>query len=117
MTIDIESLSYEELLELKHIIVERIKHLNSIRPQNQIMQFRPGDEVNFAHQRQGRQTGTLLEIDERTATVITKSGQKWKVSPHLLRKVITPKTGAVDTSKITEIRKKDKNDNGELPSA
>ncbi len=111
MPIDIDSLTYEELLELKHIIVERLKHLDSIKPQNQVLQFRPGDEVNFAHQRRGRQTGTLLEIDDKAATVITKSGQKWKVSPNLLRKIIKSKTIISKTSKITDIKSKDKDDN------
>ncbi len=117
MPIDITSLTYEELLELKHVIVERLRHLDSIRPQNQVLQFRPGDEVNFGHQSQGKQTGTLLDINEKAATVITRSGQKWKVSPKRLRKVIKPKVSTTKTSKITEIRTKENDDNGELPSA
>ena len=117
MPVDIDSLTYEELLELKHIISERLKHLDSIKPQSQVLQFKPGDEVNFAHQRQGKQTGTLLDISEKSATVITRSGQKWKVSPHLLRKVIQRKTSTAKTTKITDIRIKELDNDGELPPA
>lgn len=107
MPIDIESLNYEELLELKHVITERLKHLDSLTPQKRIMQFTPGDEVNFSHRTQGRQTGTLLKFNDTTATVITKSGQKWNVSPHLLKKVVPPKKNPPKSSKIIDINKND----------
>lgn len=102
----IELLSYEELLELNHIIVERLKYLDSINTHQQMKQFNPGDEVSFGHPTQGRMTGTLLKYNKKTVSVITKSGQKWNVSPHLLRKIITKKVDKKSSSNVIGIRKK-----------
>ncbi len=88
MAIDLELLSYEDLLELKLIIEKRLKYLNSIGSAVKKMHFEQGDEVYFAHPRLGRQKCTLLKFNEKTFTVITSTGQRWDVSPHLLRKVV-----------------------------
>lgn len=89
MSIDIEFLSYEELLELQHLITQRLKTIESARSPKKSGKFNQGDRVSFSHPTLGIQTGTLLEYREKTVTVITRSGQKWDVSPHLLRKVIS----------------------------
>ncbi len=87
MIIDIDSLSEEELVELNHRIVERLKFLESMHTHKEMMQFNPGEEVSFEPPGRGRQTGTLVKFNKKTVTVITESGQKWNVSPHLLCKV------------------------------
>lgn len=89
MSIDIDSLSYEELLELHHLINQKLKSIESGKPARKNWKFNQGDRVSFSHPTLGIQTGTLLEYREKTVTVITRSGQKWDVSPHLLRKVIS----------------------------
>ena len=91
MSIDINSLSYEDLLELHHIISERIRYLEAKKKPKQFSRFNQGDTVSFSHPSKGIQTGTLLVFNEKTATIITRSGQKWDVSPHLLRKIISKK--------------------------
>jgi hypothetical protein len=53
----------------------------------EMMQFCPGDRVSFEPHGRGRQVGTLMKFNKKTVTVITDSGQKWNVSPHLLSKV------------------------------
>ena len=88
MSIDIDSLSYEELLELQHLISQKLKSIESGQPPKQNWKFNQGDKVSFSHPTLGTQTGTLLNYREKTVTVITRNGQKWDVSPHLLRKVI-----------------------------
>ncbi|MDA2918478.1 hypothetical protein MYX76_03110 [Desulfobacterota bacterium AH_259_B03_O07] len=87
MTIDIDRLSEEELIELNHRIVERLKFLESMHTHNEMMQFSPGEQVSFEPSGRGRQIGTLVKFNKKTVTVITDSGQKWNVSPHLLSKV------------------------------
>lgn len=89
MSIDIESLSYEELLELQHKISQRLKTIDSGKVPKDLAKFNPGDKVSFAHPTLGIQTGTLLTRNEKTVTVVTRSGQQWDVSPHLLRKVVS----------------------------
>ena len=87
MHINIDNLTEEELMELNHKIVERLKFLETMHTHNEMMQFKPGEQVTFETPGQGRQTGTLFKFNKKTVTVITKSGQKWNVSPHLLSKV------------------------------
>lgn len=84
MKIDIDSLSEEQLVELNHRIVERLKFLESMHAHNEMMQFSVGQKVSFQPAGRDRQFGTLVKYNKKTVTVITESGQKWNVSPHLL---------------------------------
>ena len=87
MKFDIDSLSYDELVELNHKIVARLKFLDSMHTHKEMMQFSPGDKVCFEPPGRGKLFGTLVKYNKKTVTVITESGQKWNVSPHLLSKV------------------------------
>lgn len=87
MSMDIDHLTEDELIELNHRIVERLKFLESMHTHSEMMQFSPGEKVSFEPPGRGRQLGTLVKYNKKTVTVITESGQKWNVSPHLLSKV------------------------------
>ena len=82
MEIDIDSMSYDELVELNHKIVEKLKFLDSMHTHKKMLQFSPGDQVCFEPSGRGKQFGTLVKYNQKTVTVITESGQKWNVSPH-----------------------------------
>lgn len=86
MTIDIDNLTEDELIELNHRIVERLKFLESFHTHNEMMKFVPGDQVSFDPPGKDRQIGTLVKFNKKTVTIITESGQKWNVSPHLISK-------------------------------
>ncbi|MCP4135810.1 MAG: hypothetical protein GY754_32885 [bacterium] len=92
MTINIDNLSEEELIELNHKVVERLKFLETMHSHNEMMQFNPGEQVTFEPPGKERQIGTLVKFNRKTVTIITKSGQKWNVSPHLISKVKNLKT-------------------------
>ena|SRR5690554_3562877 len=85
--IDIDSLSEDELIELNHRIVERLKFLETMHTHKEMMEFRPGERVCFEPPGRGAQFGTLFKFNKKTVTVVTESGQRWNVSPHLLKKV------------------------------
>jgi hypothetical protein len=87
MKIDIISMSYDDLVELNNKIVARLKFLDSVRAHKQMMRFNPGDQICFDSPGRGRQFGTLVKYNKKTVTVITESGERWNVSPHLLNKV------------------------------
>ena len=80
-------MSYDELVELNHKIVARLKFLDSMHTQKKMMLFSPGDQVCFEPPGREKQFGILAKYNKKTVTVITESGQKWNVSPHLLSKV------------------------------
>jgi hypothetical protein len=103
MNIDINNLSEDELVALNQRIIERLKFLESMHTHNEMMQFNPGEKVSFEPPGRGRQIGTLVKFNTKTVTVITDSGQKWTVSPHLLSKVKEVKAGATGSGKIIEL--------------
>jgi hypothetical protein len=92
MKIDIDKLTEEELIELNHRIVERLKFLETYHTHREMMEFSPGDQVSFKPRGQKKKIGTLVKFNRKTVTVITDTGQKWNVSPHLLTKVKKVKT-------------------------
>jgi hypothetical protein len=106
MKIDIDSLSYDELVELNYKIVERLKFLDSMHTHKKMMQFSPGDQVCFEATGRNKQFGTLVKYNKKTVTVITESGQKWNVSPHLLSKVKDVKSNKNKQGKIIDLHKK-----------
>lgn len=87
MKIDIDNLTEDELIELNHRIVERLKFLESFHTHKEMMAFSPGDQVSFETPGHEKKIGTLVKFNRKTVTVITDTGQKWNVSPHLLTKV------------------------------
>jgi len=106
MKIDLEALDYDELVELNHRIVERLKFLDSIHTHNKMMQFSPGDKVCFDPSNRETQFGTIYKYNRKTVTVITDTGQKWNVSPHLLRKVENANSRNDQRNKIVDFKKK-----------
>ncbi|MFA7556042.1 MAG: hypothetical protein WCY88_17495 [Spongiibacteraceae bacterium] len=103
MAIDIDELTEEELVSLNHRIVERLKFLESFHNHNEMMQFDRGEQVSFEPPGRGRQIGTLVKFNKKTVTVITESGQKWNVSPHLISKVKKVKPSKNKSSKVVKL--------------
>ena len=86
MPIDIDGLSYEELLKLNHRIVERLKMLEAMQAHVDMMAFDLGARVSFDSQH-GRQFGTVVKYNRKTVTVLGDNGRQWRVSPGLLSPV------------------------------
>ena len=103
MNIDIDGLSEDELIELNHRIVQRLKFLESMHAHNEMMQFHPGEQVSFTPSGRDTEIGTLVKFNKKTVTVITESGQKWNVSPHLLNKVKNAKKKSKEEGKVVDI--------------
>lgn len=86
MPIDIDGLSLEELHQLNHRVVERIKMLRTMQAHVDMMAFNLGTRVSFDSQ-DGHQLGTLVKYNRKTVTVLTDDGRQWRVSPSLLTAV------------------------------
>jgi hypothetical protein len=84
--IDIDGLSYEELLQLNHRVVERLKMLEAMQAHVDMMAFNLGARVSFDSQ-YGRQLGTIVKYNRKTVTVLGDNGRQWRVSPGLLSPV------------------------------
>jgi hypothetical protein len=86
MSIDIDTLTEAELIQLNHRIVERLRLLSQMRAHVEMLQFRIGDRVAFQPDGQPLVTGMLTRYNRKTVTVVTDAGQRWNVSPRLLRR-------------------------------
>jgi hypothetical protein len=88
--IDIDSLSEEQLIELNHKVVARLRFLNQMRSHSAMLDFRIGERVKFHPDGSPEVIGTLTRYNKKTVTVISDSGQHWNVSPSLLTRLESP---------------------------
>ena len=86
MTIDIDQLTEDELVELNHRIIERLKFIDTMQAHQSMMAFNIGNRVSF-DSKHGRQIGILTKFNQKTVTVVTDNGHRWRISPHLLTEV------------------------------
>jgi hypothetical protein len=105
MNIDIDKLTEEELIDLNHRIVERLRFLSQMRAHSKMLDFRIGDRVTFQPEGRPPVVGILTRYNKKTVTVITDSGQHWNVAPGLLRKVASPDTSDTGSGKVIQLRK------------
>lgn len=103
--IDIDGLTEAELIDLNNRIVERLRFLHQARAHSRMLEFSVGDLVSF--QPEGREPllGVLTRYNKKTVTVITDEGQRWNVSPGVLRRV-KDVGAAFDGSNVVELGKK-----------
>lgn len=85
--LDIDSLSEEELIELNHKVVARLRFLHQMRSHSAMLDFRIGERVKFHPDGRAVVFGTLTRYNKKTVTVVTDAGENWNVAPGLLSKV------------------------------
>lgn len=105
MKIDIDKLSEEELIDLNHRIIERLRFLNQMRAHSQMLDFKIGDRVTFQPQGRPPVVGMLTRYNKKTVTVITDGGQHWNVAPAFLRKAAAPDAPDTGSEKVIHLRK------------
>ena len=87
MQIDIDKLTEAELVDLNHRIVQRLRMLSQMHAHVEMLEYKIGDRVAFRPAGRGEVVGMLTRYNRKTVTVITDDGQRWNVSPTLIRKV------------------------------
>lgn len=84
--IDINDLSEDQLAELNHRIVERLKLISRTRSTRQLNNFNIGDRIWFEGHDGEKIKGIITRLNVKTATVMTAS-HRWNVNPRFLRKM------------------------------
>ena len=87
MRINIDTLTEAELVELNNRIVARLRFLHDMRAHSKMLEFNLGDRVGFQHDGCPLLIGTLIRYNKKSVTVITEGGERWNVSPGLLRRL------------------------------
>jgi len=83
MAIDIDNLTEQELRDLNHRIVERLKFLSDMKAHQSMMRFNIGSKVSFESD-DGRVFGTLFKFNKKTVSILTEDNVQWNVAPQLL---------------------------------
>lgn len=87
--IDIDRLSEEELIDLNHRIVSRLRFLRDMRSHAAMVKFSIGDKVKFQPAGHPEITGTLTRYNKKSVSVLADNGQRWNVHPSFLSRVAT----------------------------
>ena len=104
--LDIDGLRDPELIDLNNRIVERLRFLHQARAHSRMLDFSVGDKVSFHPEGSEPLLGVLTRYNKKRVTVITEQGQRWNVSPNLLRKVKDVGHSSVGHPNVVELRKK-----------
>jgi len=84
--IDLYDLTEEELVALNHEVIARLKQLRQVRRYEQMAAFAPGDRVSFMDERGSIVSGIVVRFNQKSVTLLTDGGVRWRVSPGLLVK-------------------------------
>ena len=101
--INIDNLTEDELLALNRRVIARLKLIQQHSTLNSMIKFEVGQRVSFDPDGRVR-TGILIKFNPKTVVVLTDDGQRWKVSPQLLRHLIENNP----SGKVTTFRRVEK---------
>ncbi len=80
MSVGIDELTKEELIELNHEIVERLRLPRQMRDHTAMLRFSIGQRVSFADADGQSVSGVLTRYNKKTVTVISEDGHRWNVA-------------------------------------
>jgi hypothetical protein len=103
MSIDIDQLSEQELVDLNHRIVERLRFLRQARAHSKMLQFRIGELVSFQAENGERITGVIARYNKKSVSVITPDGARWLVAPGFLRSETSENAGGTGGQDLKRI--------------
>lgn len=83
--IDIEKLSFNELIELNRRVIRRLDYFLGLKTQAHLNRFEVGDRVSFLND--GRAVeGIVTRVNHKTLSVKTKD-TRWTIPPQFLTKI------------------------------
>ncbi len=94
--IDLDSMTEAELHMLNREVVQRLEFYSSVRRKSELMAFRVGDRVAFDSDL-GSVTGTVVRVNQKTASIEGDDGRGWRVSPKFLQKITDSPNAHRDT--------------------
>ena len=102
MKIEIDKLTEEDLIDLNHRLVERLRFLSQMRAHSRMLEFRIGDRVSFQPEGRPVQVGMLTRYNKKTVTV----GEHWNVAPGLLRRVDRTQSADSPSANVIQLHRK-----------
>lgn len=77
-----------------------------MRAHTQMLEFKIGDRVSIQPEGRGAVVGMLTRYNRTTVTVVTHDGQRWNVSPTLLRRADDTRSPESRSPAVTPLRRK-----------
>lgn len=77
-------LGEEDLVFLNRVIIDRLNLIDQAKSVCLMSRFHVGARVEFRTQAGFYKKGTIFKLNQKTASVHTDDGVRWKVSPELL---------------------------------
>ena len=87
ISVDIDRLNEQELVELNHQVVERLRFLREARAHYTMLAFRIGERVRFTPPNRPPVIGILTRLNRKSVTVISEGGVQWNVAPNFLERL------------------------------
>jgi hypothetical protein len=81
----LDLLTEQELVQLNHVIVQRVRLMQQIRAHGQMINFHVGQRVRFTSSAGQLVRGTIARHNRKSVTVVTADGHQWRVSPGVLQ--------------------------------
>lgn len=81
----LDMLTEEELVQLNHIIVERLRLMHQIKAHGAMMNFRIGQRVRFTNPAGQVIRGVLTRHNRKSVTIVTDDGHQWRVGPSMIQ--------------------------------
>lgn len=80
----LDLLTEEELVQLNHMVVQRLRLIQQIRAHGQMMNLHIGQRVRFKGSRGELIHGTITRHNQKSVSLVTPDGEQWRVSPALI---------------------------------
>jgi len=87
MTLDLDSFSDAELMDLNRRIVDLLRDRRQAKTYRELAKFSVGDVVRFTANDGREIKGEVLRVSKKTVTVCSGDGHHWRVSPTFLTKL------------------------------
>lgn len=80
------NLNEEQLRELNHKAVERLKLIRRGKSAMSMAKFNLLDKVYFIHNGE-KKFGTVIRLNPRSVTIALSDGHEWRITPDFLTKI------------------------------
>ncbi len=81
----LDLLTEEELQQLNHVVVARLRLMQQIKAHGAMMNLRLGQRVRFTNSAGQVVRGVVTRHNRKSVTLVTDAGQQWRVAPDLLQ--------------------------------
>lgn len=96
LSMDIDELEEDDLIDLNQQIVARLNFLRQLRTHKSMLKLKVGQLVRFITDDGIQVRGIISKFNQKTVSVVTPEGRTWRVSPGLL-KPFEAKRGKTDS--------------------